>query len=75
MNEKTCTFDVVSIGNYTKDTIVNAAGPFVDELNQQWGLRTDHRIVYSKGIHLVVSRDRLALDRTVCWTAPRAARP
>jgi sugar/nucleoside kinase (ribokinase family) len=26
MNEKTCTFDVVSIGNYTKDTIVNAAG-------------------------------------------------
>jgi sugar/nucleoside kinase (ribokinase family) len=26
MNEKTYTFDVVSIGNYTKDTIVNAAG-------------------------------------------------
>ncbi len=37
-------------------TIVNAAGPFVDELNQQWGLSTDHRIVYSKGIHLVVPR-------------------
>jgi glycerol-3-phosphate dehydrogenase len=36
--------------------IVNAAGPFVDELNQQWGLVTDHRIVYSKGIHLVVPR-------------------
>ncbi|MGI9602332.1 MAG: FAD-dependent oxidoreductase [Acidimicrobiales bacterium] len=34
--------------------IVNAAGPFVDELNADWGLRTDHRIVYSKGIHLVV---------------------
>ncbi|MEP1124108.1 MAG: glycerol-3-phosphate dehydrogenase/oxidase [Ilumatobacter sp.] len=37
-------------------TIVNAAGPFVDETNQGWGLQTDHRIVYSKGIHLVVPR-------------------
>lgn len=34
--------------------IVNAAGPFVDALNGSWNLRTDHRIVYSKGIHLVV---------------------
>ena len=40
----------------TARTIVNAAGPFVDEVNQQWGLTTDHRIVYSKGIHLVVPR-------------------
>jgi glycerol-3-phosphate dehydrogenase len=36
--------------------IVNAAGPFVDDLNGQWGLATEHRIVYSKGIHLVVPR-------------------
>lgn len=36
--------------------IVNAAGPFVDEINQAWGLSTAHRIVYSKGIHLVVPR-------------------
>ncbi len=34
--------------------IVNAAGPFVDALNQELGPHTDHRIVYSKGIHLVV---------------------
>ena len=40
----------------TATTIVNAAGPFVDELNQEWGVRSDHRIVYSKGIHLVVPR-------------------
>jgi glycerol-3-phosphate dehydrogenase len=40
----------------TATTIVNAAGPFVDEINQQWGLTTEHRIVYSKGIHLVVPR-------------------
>ena len=36
--------------------IVNAAGPFIDGLNQSWNLRTDHRIVYSKGIHLVVDQ-------------------
>ncbi len=36
--------------------IVNAAGPFVDVLNEDLGPRTGHRIVYSKGIHLVVPR-------------------
>lgn len=40
----------------TATTIVNAAGPFVDELNGEWGIQTDHRLVYSKGIHLVVPR-------------------
>jgi glycerol-3-phosphate dehydrogenase len=36
--------------------IVNAGGPFVDQINGQWGLETENRIVYSKGIHLVVPR-------------------
>ncbi|HET6967201.1 MAG TPA: FAD-dependent oxidoreductase, partial [Ornithinibacter sp.] len=36
--------------------LVNAAGPFVDDLNASWGLATEHRIVYSKGIHLIVPR-------------------
>jgi glycerol-3-phosphate dehydrogenase len=40
----------------TARTIVNAAGPFVDETNRGWGMSTEHRIVYSKGIHLVVPR-------------------
>ncbi|MEO5610657.1 MAG: FAD-dependent oxidoreductase [Ornithinibacter sp.] len=40
----------------TARVIVNAAGPFVDDLNTSWNLRTAHRIVYSKGIHLVVPR-------------------
>ena len=40
----------------TARVLVNAAGPFVDDLNKQWGGRTKHRIVYSKGIHLVVPR-------------------
>ncbi|MDH3843479.1 MAG: FAD-dependent oxidoreductase, partial [Myxococcales bacterium] len=37
-------------------TIVNATGPFVDALNSEWGVKTEHRIVYSKGIHLIVPR-------------------
>ncbi len=38
----------------TARIIVNAAGPFVDGVNRDIDLTTDHRIVYSKGIHLVV---------------------
>ena len=34
--------------------IVNCGGPFADELNQNLDTDTEHRIVYSKGIHLVV---------------------
>jgi len=40
----------------TAKVLVNAAGPFVDQLNGSWGTRTEHRIVYSKGIHLIVPR-------------------
>jgi glycerol-3-phosphate dehydrogenase len=36
--------------------LINAAGPFVDGLNDVLGVPTDHRIVLSKGIHLVVPR-------------------
>lgn len=36
--------------------LLNAAGPWVDQLNGQWGKPTRHRHVYSKGIHLVVPR-------------------
>lgn len=37
-------------------TIVNATGPWIDGLNERLGASTDHRIAYSKGIHLVVPR-------------------
>jgi glycerol-3-phosphate dehydrogenase len=36
--------------------IVNAAGPFIDGLNSELGIQTKHRVVYSKGIHLIVDR-------------------
>ncbi|MCS6899836.1 MAG: FAD-dependent oxidoreductase, partial [Myxococcales bacterium] len=36
--------------------LVNACGPYVDEHNERSGVRTRHRHVFSKGIHLLVPR-------------------
>jgi glycerol-3-phosphate dehydrogenase len=36
--------------------LINATGPFVDTLNGAHGVSTNHRLVLSKGIHLVVPR-------------------
>ena len=40
----------------TAKVLINAGGPFVDELNEALGITTKHRIVFSKGIHLLVPR-------------------
>lgn len=50
--------DLENGGNFTirSRVLVNAAGPFVDRLNQLSGELTEHRHVYSKGIHLIVDR-------------------
>lgn len=34
--------------------LVNATGPFVSDLNAQLEVTTEHRVVYSKGAHLIV---------------------
>ena len=36
--------------------IVNATGPFIDDVNIKLGVVTHHRIAHSKGIHLIVPR-------------------
>jgi glycerol-3-phosphate dehydrogenase len=36
--------------------LINAAGPFVDAHNHKTGVRTAHRHVFSRGIHLLVDR-------------------
>ncbi len=36
--------------------LVNACGPWVDELNHQLGITTRYRHLFSKGIHLIVDR-------------------
>jgi len=43
--------------------LVNACGPYVDEHNQLAKQKTDHRHLYSKGIHLIV--DRLTEDNRI----------
>ena len=40
----------------TTRVLVNAAGPFIDCLNDAVAVQTPHRIVHSKGIHLVVDQ-------------------
>jgi glycerol-3-phosphate dehydrogenase len=40
----------------TAKVIINAAGPFVDPINTTHGISTKHKIVFSKGIHLIVPR-------------------
>jgi glycerol-3-phosphate dehydrogenase len=40
----------------TAKVIINAAGPFVDPINDAHGISTKHKIVFSKGIHLIVPR-------------------
>ena len=38
------------------NTLVNACGPFADAVNAESHVKTDHRHVFSKGIHLIVPR-------------------
>ena len=38
---------VTGVMTASAKTLVNAAGPFVDALNESWGTTTTHRIVYS----------------------------
>ncbi|MEA2009330.1 MAG: glycerol-3-phosphate dehydrogenase/oxidase [Actinomycetota bacterium] len=38
----------------TARILVNAAGPFIDGVSDELDVQTDHRVVYSKGIHLIV---------------------
>ncbi|MFW7378822.1 MAG: FAD-dependent oxidoreductase [Oligoflexus sp.] len=37
-------------------SIVNATGPYADQLNGQLGIPTEHKHVFSKGIHLIVPK-------------------
>jgi len=50
--------DVVGGGEFTirSRVLINAAGPFVDELNRLSGVPTVHHHAFSKGVHLIVPR-------------------
>jgi len=38
----------------TARILINAAGPFIDGVSEELDVKTAHRVVYSKGIHLIV---------------------
>jgi glycerol-3-phosphate dehydrogenase len=50
--------------------IVNAAGPWVDAIRRLEDGTAEKKLQLTKGIHLVVRRDRLPIDRTIIMTAP-----
>lgn len=45
--------------------VINAAGPWVDELRKDDGSMTNKRLFWSKGVHIVVARERFPLDNAV----------
>ena len=49
--------------SFTANALINAAGPFVDEHNQLSQQQTDHRHVFSKGVHLIV--DQISTNKKV----------
>jgi glycerol-3-phosphate dehydrogenase len=49
--------------------IVNAAGPWADHIRRLERADADERLALSKGVHLVLSRQRLPLNHTVTMTA------
>ncbi len=44
------------VGSFTctSRVLINATGPFVGDLNAKLEVNTDHRVLYSKGVHLIV---------------------
>jgi glycerol-3-phosphate dehydrogenase len=50
--------------------IVNAAGPWVDALRGLEDAKADKRLQLTKGIHVVVPKSRLPIDRTIIIRAP-----
>jgi glycerol-3-phosphate dehydrogenase len=50
--------------------VVNAAGTWVDAVRKMEEKRSAKKLQLTKGIHLIFSRDRLPVERTICWQGP-----
>ncbi|MGB3546538.1 MAG: glycerol-3-phosphate dehydrogenase/oxidase [Saprospiraceae bacterium] len=51
-------------------SVISAAGPWVDELRKEDGSMTQTRLFLSKGVHIVVARERLPLRQAVYFDVP-----
>lgn len=49
--------------------LVNAAGPYVDDLNGRYGIATPYQHVFSKGVHLIVNRLTASSGRVLTFFA------
>ncbi|MER2063256.1 MAG: FAD-dependent oxidoreductase [Alkalibacterium sp.] len=47
------------------DIVVNAAGPWSDEVRQKREEKTDKKMFPTKGVHFVVSHEKLPVNRTI----------
>ena len=50
--------------------VVNAAGPWVDKVRKLDGNLNDKRLDLTKGVHIVVSRDKLPINHSIYFDAP-----
>ncbi|WP_100010468.1 glycerol-3-phosphate dehydrogenase/oxidase [Lentibacillus sediminis] len=50
--------------------IVNAAGPWVDELREMDGSKQGKELVHSKGVHLVIPKEIFPLQQAIYFDAP-----
>ena len=50
--------------------IINAAGPWVDLVRRLENKKAKNKLQLTKGIHVVVSRNRLPIHNTIVWSAP-----
>ncbi|MEE8399777.1 MAG: glycerol-3-phosphate dehydrogenase/oxidase [Desulfobacterales bacterium] len=50
--------------------IVNASGTWVDTVRRMEAEKAKRKMQLTKGIHLIVSRDRLPVEGTICWQGP-----
>ncbi|PHI18385.1 glycerol-3-phosphate dehydrogenase [Lewinellaceae bacterium SD302] len=50
--------------------VISAAGPWVDELRKVDHSMTPTRIFWSKGVHIVISKERLPLSQAVYFDTP-----
>lgn len=56
--------------NIAASQVVNAAGPWVDELRSMCGTVTGKHLYLTKGIHLVIDRQKLPLQHALYFDVP-----
>ncbi len=61
--------DATRRAEVTGRVIINAAGPWVDALRGLEDAAAPHRLKLTKGVHLVVPRAKLPVDRTIIFPA------